>query len=235
MKQRQQGGRQLGPRASKIGFASASFALGLASLLLLPACEESPPGTQGELGQGSFTYKCVSSEDVGCLNAPYDGAELPGGIAVGSKFDLNFHGEESARIVSGSESLAETLSDGFLARAPGAVAMLAQATAQDRVVDFVHLELTDVADLELRGEGTDGEEPLSVGSNWEWSASPKSSEGTALAGTLLCKWASSDTSVVRFSQTQETHLNGVRGIAPGKAVVTVTVGSASKAIEVTVE
>lgn len=227
MKRRQQGGGQL-------GFASAYFALGLASLLLLPACEDSPPGTQGELGQGSFTYECLSAEDVGCFNAPYDGAELPVGIAVGSKFDLNFHGE-TARIVSGSESLAEAVSDGFRARAPGTVAMLAEATARDRVVDFVHLDLVDVADLELSGEGTDGEDPLLVGNHWEWTASPKSDEGTALAGTLLCTWTSSDTSVVRFSQTQETHLNGVRGMAPGKAIVTVTVGAASKAIEVTVE
>ena len=210
-------------------------ALGVAAFApLLWACDDPLPGTLGELNQGSFTYVCLNNVDVGCTD-PYDEDPIPSAIAVGSSFDLLFHGDQSARIESGAPGMVEGEDGAFIARKPGKAAMIARSTENGPVLDIVHVPLEQPGGIRLVGDGAMGEIDLETNVTWEWSAIPTRQNGEDIAGSPLCKWTSDDDSVVRVGLKDARWKNTVTGVAPGRANVTVTLGNASHVVAVTVK
>lgn len=204
------------------------------AVLLCGACDAVEPGTQGELGEGFFTYECLSDQDVGCQGFPPGEAEIPDAVAVESKFDVEF-GSAPANIEAGSESLVKVLDVGFKALTPGRVAIMARATEDGRIIDFVHVNLVVPAAIELTGEGMGPEIRMQDGDMWEWVASPVTEDGTRLAGTLVAEWTTSDDGVVQVSEGLPTHVSTLYAMGPGTATITIRAGAITRAVEVTVE
>ncbi len=207
------------------------------ALVLVIACSDTLPGTAGDLGEGSFTYECVSDADTACSSDPFEELDVPGAIAAGARFDLRFHEWEGQplRIVPGSESFVAVSDPGFLALRPGTVAMLAESKAEERIVDLTHIVLVTPEAIGLSGQGTRGDQPMTIDDYWEWSCHPQTTDGSEIAGSLACEWTSSDPSVVYLTQQGSHPINGLRAVGVGTATVTVSADSLTTSVEVKVE
>jgi hypothetical protein len=175
---------------------------------------------------------------MGCVDA-HEGDSVPEGIVLGGRFGLEFHGdyspyEPAVTIEPAAPTMVESVDGWFMARLPGKVAMLGIATADGRVMDLIHLNFVDLHAFRLDGPA-DGATTLAVGKQWQLDARPMSESGATLAGTLECEWHSSDESVVIPVQSPGLCSNDIRGMAPGKATITIRSGAVSTSVDVTVE
>ncbi len=205
-----------------------------------------PLGSQGSLQNGDFAYVCSSEAtdvtDVGCTPSFTDESDVPGVIAVGAHFDLQYNvalgsgGPLIEGLLPAAPSLLSTQPPltagafGFAFTSPGVVAVL--ATTSGGVVDFLHvtgvaldqLAITDgnnnaVTTITLSGASAAAETTIS--------ATPVSATKQTLFGGMTFAWMTSDPTVVTTEPVDELF-----GSSPGNEVTLVPVGVGTATVTV---
>lgn len=205
------------------------------------------PGTEGELGHGSFAYACDASGDRACVTT--SGPDIPRAVAVGADFTLNYAGATPSeggvgfqvRVVPASSLVVETAPDGsFTVQEPGPAAFLARGT-NGEVADMVHVVAGALATLDVSGSAGLGVETVVLqaptgggpGLPETLAPVPLDEDGETLDGALAYAWSSSDEAVVLVSTQDGSAL--LTPVAAGTATVAVAVGTVRREIAVTVE
>jgi hypothetical protein len=205
-----------------------------------------PLGSQGSLQNGTFAYVCSSEAtevtDVGCTPSFTDEGNVPGAVAVGTHFDLQYNVDlgSGGPLIEGLVPAASSLLSsqppttagafGFSFTSPGVVAVL--ATTSGGVADFLHvtgaeldhLAITDennhpVTSIMLAGGSGDAEPTIF--------ATPFSATKQPLAGGMVFTWSSSDPTVVTPEPIDELF-----GSSPGNEVTLAPGGTGTATITV---
>jgi hypothetical protein len=222
-----------------------------------------PPGTLGELGEGTFRYTCVQTGDAVCnQSTAVDAFEVqghlgiagqaPAAVAVGARFGLSYSGDTKTE--DGELLLIETQParpdevstvGGFVIHSPGVHAFLARSP-KGIVADFIHLTALQVGALDVWVDERRVQAfTIQVGAEEVLAVVPQDGTGISLAGALPYSWTVEGPSIAIDSidsfgaPSSSVELNDdeirVYGLAEGIATITVERGGLSKVIEVTVE
>ncbi len=218
-------------------------------------------GQVGELGKGSFSYKCVANADPVCRESlavePYSVAaffgldgQLPAAVATGARFDLGYYGA----VYDGLERLELTLTPatsqlvsskgGYQAARAGAYAFLARSPS-GVTADFVHVEVVDPAALELwaRGQRIDGKLQLKRNESVDVGVLALGQGGTPLAGGAVWSWSLAGPQVAKIQPlansknggtTADDEITLVAGSSQGTAKLGAKLGAISQTVDIEV-
>ncbi|MEO6574743.1 MAG: hypothetical protein ABIP89_12940 [Polyangiaceae bacterium] len=209
---------------------------------LLAGCSSNGE-VNGNLGRGSFSYKCVDQSDSACASATTGPTEFPGSIAEGAQFRLDYKangdptksGNPTLRPVSNVYLAKEA--DTFTSLKSGFGAVIAKSTTTGEVLDYTLIKINPVGSLRL--SGTDGNLPpptvtLAKNAIQEYAVAALGVHGETLDGTLGYQWVSSDPAVVTLQQGNPAARMKVLASNTGTATLTVSLGSQTKTLTVTV-
>ena len=220
--------------------------------IALAATGCTPVGSNGELGNGTFSYQCDSDSDPVCDDTSgFSGDHvLPGAIAVGARFSLRYTpgvvGDDpggSTTIESASKDIftqTETFGSSFKGISPGLGAILARRG--DAVADFIHLRVTAIDHVQvdalsgptsITGEGIT-ELQLAVGDEVTLRALPVDEADEILGGALPAIWSSSDEAVGSFATLATDNEVTLRAEAEGSTKLRIELGEQAAEIAVTV-
>lgn len=217
---------------------------------IVAGCSSSGSTRSGNLGHGTFNYKCVDQSDAACKTAtittgPLAGpAEFPGAIAEGAQFrmayvikpgDETLAGNPTLRVVSNVYLTKE--SDTFTALKSGFGAVVAKSTTTGQVIDYTLIKINPVGSLRLSDPGGGLPPPtvtLARGVTTEYVVEALGLHGETLDGTLGYKWDTSDATVVTLQMGNPTARMKVLASKAGTATLTVTLGTQSKLLSITV-
>jgi hypothetical protein len=188
------------------------------ALVTLAGCGDSPgTGTPGELGDGTFEYRCENSGDLKCsetnavdefeIGSDMGGSDtLPLAVAVGATFGIRYAGS----VRSGGDDVLVTV-DSVSAedrRGPNVYAiqqpLQAAITATDndgKVVDFAVITALEATELGVWHRQDEVDRlAVDVGDMVELTVAPRGESGTFLAGALPYEWRVLDDSVAGISE-----------------------------------
>lgn len=211
------------------------YGCALAALCALGCSSIEPDETPGELGNGAFRYVCVG-DDATC---PENGAAqvFPSAIARSARFDVTyqlFEDGSDAQVSSASSKMIEVSGSAFRALESGTAALLARRTVDGVTVDFTHLSIEEVSEIEVRrASGSAVSLVMAAGSLQQLRAEPLDENESVLAGAIAFEWQSSDTSVLKLETTGGSRMD-VRAVAPGTASLSVVHGELSESFVVEV-
>ena len=210
-----------------------------------------PPGNNGELNNGVFSYACDSDSDPAC-----DGTEpgtlgtIPTKIAVGGRFTLSYTPSPLGDDASGGSTIVEpvsktlltqteTFGSTFKALKPGLCGVLARRG--DVVADFVHVRIGAIDHLQIDASGTSSGDSegiasleLAEGDEVSLRAFAVDEADEMLAGALSASWSSSDEQVAAFDSLDTDNQVALRALGAGSTTLRVELEDQSKEIEVTV-
>jgi hypothetical protein len=165
-------------------------------------------------------------------------AQFPDAIATSARFDVSyqlFEDGSDAQVSSAASSLIETNGTAFRALRSGVGALMARRTADGVTVDFTHLSILDIAEIEVRGDSGD---PVSlvmdVGVLQNLVAQPLDETAAVLAGAAFFQWTVSDPAVLTLELASGTGRMSVRAASPGTATLEVGHGEISESFEIEV-
>ena len=217
---------------------------------LIAGCGSSDGSRNGNLGHGTFNYKCVDQSDSACkttklTTGPLTGPlEFPGAIAEGAQFRLEYGvktgdettaGNPTLRVVSNVYLTKE--SDTFTALKTGFGAVVAKSTTTGKVIDYTLIKINPVGSLRLSDPGGGLPPPtvtLAKGVTTDYVVEALGAHGETLDGTLGYKWDSSDPTVVTLQMGSPTARMKILASKAGTATLTVTLGTQSKILSITV-
>lgn len=216
--------------------------------LSLTACYSSCDGetasavTTGELGNGSFEYRCVGTGDPVCELGLF-GQQFPDCVAVGGEFELDYTLRDLSdrdedelspflHVDSASQAFFSGSAGRFRAEQPGSAALL--AVDHDKVVDLIHVDIVEPDAMDILA--LDPADPvdhivLEQGDIAIFRVFPRNIGCAALGGAVEVEATSSDDVVVKPAVVDVLEL---KAHAPGLATVTVRMGELSHDIEVQV-
>jgi hypothetical protein len=213
--------------------------------VLAAGCSAAPGTTRnGELGNGTFNYKCIDASDAACPTLGADPTQFPDAVAVGGKFKLLYTPKSSTEDV-GSPKLApisfEYLSgsnEAFTALQPGTGGIVARASTSGDVVDYLPVKIKAVTAIKLIDLGNNVPAPqvqVNQGRQLTFTSHAMSAAGTPLAGAVEYTWIVSNPAVLALDQGNPTSKMSITAKIGGKATITVKAGEiTSDPIEVTV-
>lgn len=225
----------------------------LAVALLAAGCGPIGPstsGTQGELGNGLFSYGCDSDSDPVCDTG--DGAHtMPKAVAVGSRFSVTYTPTSTAEDPQGSATVepaskellvqTETFGKSFKAIKPGLGALLARRG--QTIVDLIHLRLGAVDHVQIdatrSGDSTtkEGISELVLGSGETavLRATPVDEADELLGGALACAWTSDDSAVAKVTTIATDNQITVEGGSAGTTTMRLEMGDSKVDLAITVQ
>jgi hypothetical protein len=177
------------------------------TLAAAAGCAVVPDEAQpGALGNGSFTYQCINSEDSFCPN----GGQLTGGggvgsalrpfptVALGGRFSIAYFANDpstypSAAVQSVSSDFFKASGKDFAALRPGSPWFVAQMP-NGEVLDIAGIDVAPIAAIQITD--TSAGVPGVVGATRTFSATPQDGFQQSLAGVVLFVWTTSDPSVL---------------------------------------
>lgn len=189
----------------------------------------------GELGTGTFAYRCLGDGDPACV----DGSTgTPQVVAVQARFGMTFlpsGGSAPRSVVAGSSEFLTTVNGGFEVKKPGALALLA-VNGEGTVVDLKHLRAAEISALRvtpLQGQLPITALSLGLGESVELAAWPADVTGVTLAGSLPYQWQV-DGSIVMLETPETLRKVRLRARAYGSTTVQVSAGGKSHTLQVQV-
>ena len=207
------------------------FLLATAGLLALASCGVKDAST-GELNNGRFSYLCVDSSDGACEGSTGNVA-IPGLIAAGGAFDLEYAGDSEGSSPVQVEPASETMISGatghFKFLIPGVGAVLSRNTS-GVVADFVHLRGAKVDHLDVAGPSSTGavtEVDMTTDNDVTLRVVAKDDTGSTLAGALPYVWTSSNSKIVSLGLGPKNRAT-LKGLAAGTTTVEVSLSSGLK-------
>jgi hypothetical protein len=207
-------------------------------------CSAAPGTTRtGQLGNGTFSYKCLDASDAACPTKDADPTQFPDGIAVGGRFKLLYTPKATVEEV-GTPRLAPVsfdfltgAGDEFTAVAPGTGGIVARASTNGDVVDYLGVKIKPITSIKLVDLANNVPAPqVQVDRGRQLSFVSQAMGGTTrLAGAIEYTWIISSPSVLALDQGNPTARMSITAKLGGKATITVKAGDVtSDPIEVTV-
>lgn len=191
--------------------------------------DRSDPEQVGELGAGTFRYRCVGDTDPYCNDA-MTVAQFPERIAVGGHFGLEFTPHDPQRagglypIVAAGPAASRQL-DAFRFERAGLVAFLA-LDALGEVLDLRHLYGAEVDRVAVLHDSVEllriSVEP---GAETTLEAVPKDLLGSTLAGSLSYQWSVADPAIAELVSAPHGRSFTLRGLRAGETALHVMVGA----------
>jgi hypothetical protein len=213
-----------------------------AFLLLVPlvvSCRGSRKDDEilGALGNGVFRYLCVDASDPVCGGSS-TASRFPERVGVEGVFGVDFEPLDEALYATSVDPVAPDIVDvqsgRFYAASAGVSALLARRT-NGRVVDIVHMEVVDVAGIQLQSMGATPSLVYTVGRRTQLSAAAVDEYGATVAGARAFTWSVSDPGVLRLERPNPTPSMDVTALRAGRARITVTTGQLTATLDVVVE
>ncbi|MEM6989949.1 MAG: hypothetical protein AAF721_05615 [Myxococcota bacterium] len=213
-------------------------ALALA-VLACAACGDpnaNQPAKEGELGVGTFFYRCVGDSDPFCDDGG-QAENFPEAIAVGGRFSLDYNQDIDGalpNVTPGSDSIRTDGPGLVIVRAGWAVVLASEGFGD--VVDLLHLAGRDVERIAVvTGDSQELETiELGVGERIVLRGRPQDVNRTTLAGSLNYDWVSEDEAVFAVASADLDESVEIEGTAPGSTMLSVTAGSYTQMIAVEV-
>jgi hypothetical protein len=199
----------------------------------------------GNLGRGTFRYRCVRAEDPACVESSSrtnDGlssdvasrdrpAVFPKAIALGGIFDVTF--QPDARDV-GFPTLKPVapdyltrLTDAFIARKAGVASIAAYRSSDDTFLDFMTIRIAPVNRIAMFDPATRTAYPdplrMRAGESRVVALNATGSAGETLAGALDFTWSSSVPTTVAFSGPSPAVRMTLTAGEPGVSQIEVTI------------
>lgn len=219
------------------------------AFMALSSCSSGPGEVNGNLGNGAFAYNCVSTDDPACptssdLQIGSPPATFPAALANGAHFKVTYTANDSAKGGNPSvkpvapEYLSALSADGsFTALKPGADALVARSSVDGLVFDFTDIIISPISSLGVTT--TDGQPlpttfDLSTGGTKTLLATALGPRSEKLAGSVDYTWKSSDDTIVHLEEGNPTAHVDVDGVKAGTATLTVTQGTMTVTIPITV-
>lgn len=199
-----------------------------------PATDE--PAKEGELGVGTFLYRCVGDSDPACDEGG-TAENFPEAFAVGGRFSLDYNQDRDGalpNVVPASDSIQRDGPALVVVRA-GWSAVLATQGFGD-VIDLLHLAGRDVTRIALfTGDSQElSDITMAVGDTLVLEGRPQDDNRTTLAGSLDYAWSSDDDTIVRVASADLDESVQIEAVAAGSGMVMVTAGSFTQMIPVQV-
>ena len=198
--------------------------------------EETPEPV--ELANGDFIYECVNNDDLMCPEELVAEA-FPEQVAVGARFDATFvpaeETESAIEIRSGSSAYIARAGQAFRAEQAGRGVLLARRASDGAALGFVHLVLADLAELSIQQRSGDPALIVMVADEQQaLRVVPLGAGGKPLGGAIDYTWTSSDETVLQPMVASPSALMTVLARGAGDATLTVTAGTQSAQISITV-
>jgi hypothetical protein len=210
-----------------------------------------PLGSPGSLQSGAFAYVCAPGvTDLGCSPTLIDESDVPGAIAVGTHFDIQYNVAFASDVVIdalkpaapsllATEPASQAGAFGFRFSSAGTVAVLA-TTFDGQVADFLHVTAAPLDHLAITDFSGSPVTSVAVPSGGATiSAEPFSASQSPLAGGMVYTWATSDATVVTVQPAEDLDGESAGGnqvtLVPGQAgTATVTASALGKQATVAV-
>jgi hypothetical protein len=212
-----------------------------------------PPVESGELGAARFRYRCTAPSDAQCdfdkeLGTGVGGKsyELPL-LALGSTFALDLESvnppDPPPEIRPLHPTYAERTPDGLLRPLKKGKTSIGVRRG-DEIVDFVNVRIAEIAGLKLFSGDPQGKlEDVDVGKGsvtvkqsftFRFRVAPIDSEAKLLAGSLPCKWTTSNEAVIKITTPADDNIVTVVSGAAGQSTLTVELGERKVEIPITI-
>lgn len=209
------------------------------AFMALSSCGSADDQT-GNLGNGSFSYVCVSADDPACANATggtgttgASPSNFPAAVASGAHFKVTYQANDSTQGGDPSlkpvapEYISALSADGSLtALKPGIDDLVARSSVNGLVFDYTEIVISPISSLAVTSAGAPlpTTVQLSVSGSERLVASVLGPHNEQLAGGIDYTWTSSDPTIVSLGEGNPTALNDVTGVKAGNATLTVTAG-----------
>jgi len=189
------------------------------AFLALSSCSAGPSEINGNLGNGTFSYTCVSSEDPAC--ATDDGniftstpsttaAVFPTTVASGGRFKLAYDPNSSSQ--AGNPTLTPVspaildpsgLDGAITALRPGKDGLVVRSSVDGLVFDFTYITVSPISSVGVTD--TSGLAPPatikpSAGDKLTYVATALGPHSEKLAGSVDYTWSVDDTSVLTLGE-----------------------------------
>lgn len=209
--------------------------LGAAVLALAFAgCEDSSSGrsADGELGNGRFTYDCLSTADAHCRGTSV-ATGLPEAVATGAPFGLSYAGfdDDNGSVLPGANFVAAG-TRGFAVPAQG-YGVAKVLSADSEILDFVHMLARDVDSIAIDVNGQWSTEATIYGEESISVIAVPFNGALELGGALEYTAESSDSQIVAVVDVRGAEV-ALRGVAEGRATVVFQAAGVPAMLEVTV-
>lgn len=182
--------------------------------------------TSGELGGGTFGYRCDNTGNDAVCEGAFPGQDLtmPRKIAVGSVFLIDFFGDASSNVTFTTEGASPEYilpSGSFLQFQKAGYSAVLSRTPDGRVGDFVHLRAVDIDHLSvLRLANAVQDLKLSKGQSVTLLAVPQDETNETLAGAFTYTWSTTGPdSVVEIAYDLDS-----QGVGKSNSVILTGVG-----------
>ncbi len=212
-----------------------------AGALLAGGCVEADATADGELRQGRFGHVCVGDGDAACDDG-LPPEVFPEVFAVGARLDATYLPDDGDRLPlprvqpGSTSSLRAGGGAGWIAARPGWAVWLA-IDANDVVVDLRHVLLAKVDAIAVASEEVDdlARVALAPGDRLALRAAPQDGVGRALGGSLTYAWRLEGQGVAQIVSVAERRAIVLEALEPGTAVLRVTAGGVTRALDVIVD
>lgn len=216
------------------------------ALLGLASCSSAGSKIPGNLGNGTFSYTCVSTEDPACathssdpfITTPSTTAEtFPTTVAEGGRFKLAYDAKSSSQAGNPSIKPVSTVIldtsgvDGaILAARAGRDGLVVRSSVDGLVYDFTFITVSPISSVAITG--TDGTPPpatitLTQGQTSTYIATALGPHDEMLAGSVDYAWSVDDPTLLTLGQGNPTaKIDVTAGSKTGTAHLTVTEGVA---------
>ncbi|MCB9751687.1 MAG: hypothetical protein H6713_17070 [Myxococcales bacterium] len=225
--------------AALLGLACAPLVLSCTGSFYDPPYDES----EGELGNGDFRYRCLSSgkTDAACLFS--EGAVFPGAVAIGAPFEMDYSKDPESEVDSPATLAVQPAAERMISRTAGVftpheagyAALLALSSSSD-VVDVIHLRIAPIARVAFWNESRLEVTKLSVSAGWttQVAAVPFDTTDELLSGSLPFAWTIEDEAIAVIETEPSANLIELRGVAGGVTTLTADIDGVQASIEITV-
>ena len=176
------------------------------AFLALASCSSGPSEINGNLGNGTFSYTCVSSEDPACATDDGDiftdtpsmtAAVFPTTVASGGRFTLAYQANDSRsagnpdlRPVSQAILDSSGLDGTIQAMRPGKDGLVVRSTVDSNVYDFTYITVSPISSVGVIDKS--GSTPPAI-----ISAGP---HGEKLAGSVDYTWTVDDPTLLSLGE-----------------------------------
>lgn len=218
---------------------------GLLAVCVLAGCSAGPLSENGDLGNGQFTYECLSPNDNACSGQNQQGAEqipFPSSLALGSRFnvsftaDLSIHDVGNPLISAVSPDYLNSLGTGFVAQEAGFAGVYAASSINGKLIDYELIRVVAPVALQVMTDSgpVSTQLPLAVNNTLSVSILPLGEGGSAIAGTLDGVWSTSDATVASLKEPNPSNTMQILGVKAGTATITVASSGPAKAVQTSI-
>lgn len=189
------------------------------AFLALASCSSGPSEINGNLGNGTFSYTCVSSEDPACATDDGDiftdtpsmtAAVFPTTVASGGRFKLAYQANDSRsagnpdlRPVSQAILDSSGLDGTIQAMRPGKDGLVVRSTVDSNVYDFTYITVSPISSVGVIDKS--GSTPPAIisaasGDTLTYVASALGPHGEKLAGSVDYTWTVDDPTLLSLGE-----------------------------------